>query len=173
MGERGAPASCGCGAVGVEDRRARLAAWCAFMVRLCSCTRLIITISRASEPCMQHTTADGVSTTDLRDREDLRPRCTFMVRSCACSRLIITISCACDPCMWRTNAENGCLSQTSETLRTQHHTSTPDDRLMQHQLTHAAMYLSCWLSTHACMPGAWSRRYAKDVPSVVSRTWGS
>ena len=53
MGKCGAPASCGCGAVGVEDRRARLAAWCAFMVRLCSCTRLIITISRASEPCMQ------------------------------------------------------------------------------------------------------------------------
>ena len=34
--------------------RARLAALCAFMLRLCSCTKLIITISLASEPCMQH-----------------------------------------------------------------------------------------------------------------------
>ncbi len=39
--------------------RALFAAWCAFMLLLCSCTRLIITISLASEPCIQHSHGSG------------------------------------------------------------------------------------------------------------------
>lgn len=53
---REAPEYWGCGeGAWPEDRRALFAAWCAFMERLCSCTRLIITISLASDPCAPDT----------------------------------------------------------------------------------------------------------------------